>query len=166
MSLCEMLGIKLPILQSPMAGVQGPRLAAAVSGAGGLGAIPAAAYSPETLSKALMELQAQSTQPYNLNFFCHSPPQEDIGPDSAWFRQLQPEYRQWGIDPAHIPTPSGYLPFNQTLAEVLDSFRPAVVSFHFGLPAPELLARVKALGCKVLSSHHPGGSRVAGETGC
>lgn len=152
MSLCEMLGIKLPILQSPMAGVQGPRLAAAVSGAGGLGAIPAAAYSPETLSKALMELQAQSTQPYNLNFFCHSPPQEDIGPDSAWFRQLQPEYRQWGIDPAHIPTPSGYLPFNQTLAEVLDAFRPAVVSFHFGLPAPELLARVKALGCKVLSS--------------
>lgn len=152
MSVCEMLGIKLPILQSPMAGVQGPRLAAAVSGAGGLGAIPAAAYSPETLSKALMELQAQSTQPYNLNFFCHSPPQEDIGPDSAWFRQLQPEYRQWGIDPAHIPTPSGYLPFNQTLAEVLDSFRPAVVSFHFGLPAPELLTRVKALGCKVLSS--------------
>lgn len=69
MSLCEMLGIKLPILQSPMAGVQGLRLAAAVSGAGGLGAIPAAAYSPETLSKALMELQAQSTQPYNLNFF-------------------------------------------------------------------------------------------------
>jgi nitronate monooxygenase len=44
------------------------------------------------------------------------------------------------------------VPFGHEAAEVLERFRPAVVSFHFGLPAPELLARVKSGGSRVLSS--------------
>jgi nitronate monooxygenase len=35
---------------------------------------------------------------------------------------------------------------------LLADFKPAIVSFHFGLPSPELLARVRAWGAKVLSS--------------
>ena len=43
-------------------------------------------------------------------------------------------------------------PFGDAMCEVVKDTRPEVVSFHFGLPAPALLARVKAAGCKVISS--------------
>jgi nitronate monooxygenase len=52
MILQSLLGIELPIIQAPMAGVQGSEMAVAVSNAGGLGSLPAALLSPETLRRS------------------------------------------------------------------------------------------------------------------
>lgn len=145
-------GVRFPLIQAPMAGVQGAALAAAVCEAGGLGSVPAAMYSPEALDAELRSVRALTAQPYNVNFFCHLPPVPSSQAENAWRQALQPHYQQWGLTEANIATGPGRAPFSAAMAEVLECFRPAVVSFHFGLPAPDLLARVKAMGAQVLSS--------------
>ena len=84
MTLQQLLAIELPIIQAPMAGVQDHRLAVAVSNAGGLGSLPAAMLSLEALRSELMALQAQTRKPYNVNFFCHTPPTPDATREAAW----------------------------------------------------------------------------------
>jgi nitronate monooxygenase len=148
----ELLGIELPVIQAPMAGVQGSPLAIAVSDAGGLGSLPCALLTPQTLRRELGALQAGRSRPFNVNFFAHTPPVPDEAAERAWRERLGPYYRELGVDPATIPAGPGRLPFDAAAAELLEELRPAVVSFHFGLPAPGLLARVKATGAKVLSS--------------
>lgn len=146
------LGLTAPIIQAPMAGVQNHRLAAAVSNAGGLGSLPAAMLSANDLQLQLQALSQATNKPYNVNFFCHAQPTPDAAKESAWCQRLQPFYRELGLDTAQIPQGQGRVPFNHTAADVLEAFRPAVVSFHFGLPSPELMARVKSWGSTVLSS--------------
>jgi nitronate monooxygenase len=151
-SLQSLLGIELPIIQAPMAGVQGSAMAVAVSNAGGLGSLPCAMLSPQALSSELEALRAGTTRPYNVNFFCHTPPTPDAAREAAWREALTPYARELGIDLASVPAGAGRLPFSAEAAELLEAFRPAVVTFHFGLPDPALLARVKSWGAKVLSS--------------
>jgi nitronate monooxygenase len=147
-----LLGIERPVLQAPMAGVQGSRLAIAVSNAGGLGALPGAMLSPEKLRAELAAIRAGTAKPFNVNFFCHVPPAPMPEREAAWRRTLQPYYDELGIAAdAAAPAPSR-APFSLEAAEVLADFAPPVVSFHFGLPSPELLARVRGWGAKVLSS--------------
>lgn len=141
-----------PIVQAPMAGVQNHRLAAAVCEAGGLGSLPAAMLSPADLDKELQALQQATSRPYNVNFFCHTPPTPDAQALAAWRQTLMPYYEALGLTPNSTPPGAARVPFNHAAADVLEGFRPAVVSFHFGLPAPELLARVKSWGSLVLSS--------------
>jgi nitronate monooxygenase len=141
-----------PVIQAPMAGVQNHRLAATVCEAGGLGSLAAAMLTPEGLQTELQALSAATHQPYNVNFFCHTPPSSDSARQAAWAQALSPYYREMGLDPAAIPNSPGRVPFGHDSADVLEAFQPAVVSFHFGLPAPNLLARVKGWGSLVLSS--------------
>ena len=148
----KLLGTTFPIIQAPMAGVQGSALAIAVSKAGGLGSLPCAMLSTEALRQELAKITAQTDQPYNVNFFCHTPPTPDAAREAVWRQALAPYFREFGIDAAAIPAGPGRLPFSAEAAEVLAEFRPPVVSFHFGLPAPELLARVRGWGAKILSS--------------
>ncbi|WP_372875673.1 NAD(P)H-dependent flavin oxidoreductase [Pseudomonas sp.] len=152
MPLQRLLGIDLPLIQAPMAGVQNHALAAAVSNAGGLGSLPCALLDAAGLRAELAALAAKTAKPYNLNFFCHTPPPADAAREAAWREALRPYYSELGIDPADIASGPGRQPFSAELAEVLEEFRPAVVSFHFGLPSAELLARVKACGARILSS--------------
>lgn len=152
MTLQQLCGIELPIIQAPMAGVQDQRLAVAVSNAGGLGSLPAAMLSLEALRSELTALQAQTNKPYNVNFFCHTPPQPDAVREAAWREALAPYYLELGLDPAQIPSGPGRAPFSGEAAELLTEFRPAVVSFHFGLPSPVLLAQVKSWGSRVIAS--------------
>jgi nitronate monooxygenase len=151
-ALKSLLGIELPIVQAPMAGVQLSRLAIAVSNAGGLGSLPCAMLNAEGIRKELTALSAGTKKPYNVNFFCHAPASQDETREKAWRERLGPYYRELGIDPASIPAGPGRAPFDAAAAGVLDEFKPAVVSFHFGLPSPELLARVRAMGARVLAS--------------
>ncbi len=151
-TLQQLLGIELPILQAPMAGVQGSALAVAVSNAGGLGALPCAMLSPDAMRKELEAIRAQTSKPYNVNFFCHTPPEFDAGREAAWRALLGPYYKEYGIDSSSIAGGPGRAPFTSEAADVLEDFRPAVVSFHFGLPAAGLLDRVRGWGAKVLSS--------------
>ncbi len=148
----DLLRIELPIIQAPMAGVQGSALAVAVSNAGGLGSLPCAMLSPEAMRKELAAIRAQTTRPFNVNFFCHPQPQPDAAREQAWRTALAPYYAEFGIDAASISAGPGRLPFSAEAADVLEDFEPPVVSFHFGLPPAALLARVKRWGAKVLSS--------------
>ncbi len=151
-ALLQRLGIALPILQAPMAGVQDHRLAVAVSEAGGLGALPAAMLTLEALAGELTALRAATSRPFNVNFFCHVPPQPDAAREAAWRAALAPYYAEAGIDPSSIAPGAGRMPFSDAALQAIEPFAPPVVSFHFGLPAPELLARVKRLGAVVLAS--------------
>ncbi len=156
MNLQQLFQIELPVIQAPMAGVQGAALAVAVSNAGGLGSLPCAMLSLDTMRAELQAITTQTARPYNVNFFCHMPPAqgtpEAAAREAAWRASLSGYYAEFGIDPAAIPAGAGRNPFSAEAAEVLAAFRPPVVSFHFGLPPPELLARVRGWGAKVLSS--------------
>src|SRR5690606_31881584 len=138
--------IELPVIQAPMAGVQGSALAVAVSNAGGLGSLPCAMLGPDALRRELESIRAQTDRPFNVNFFCHVPPEPDAGEEARWRTALAPFYRELGIDPSAIQAGPGRAPFSAEAVELLAEFEPPVVSFHFGLPSPDLLARVKAWG--------------------
>ena len=148
----RLFGIELPIIQAPMAGVQAGALAAAVSEAGGLGSLPCAMLTPEAMRTELELIQARTSKPFNVNFFCHVTPAIDAAREAAWRNVLAQYYREFGIDPQTIPAGPGRIPFSDAAADVLERFRPAVVSFHFGLPQAALLARAKGWGAKILSS--------------
>jgi len=152
MTLQPLLGIDLPIIQAPMAGVQGHALAAAVSNAGGLGSLPCALLDPKSLRQELQALAGRTSRPYNVNFFCHRPPASDGARETAWRTALSPYFRELGVDAASVPTGPLIAPVGAEVIDVLAEFRPAVVSFHFGLPSVDLLARVRALGAKIISS--------------
>ncbi|MCK9192555.1 MAG: nitronate monooxygenase, partial [Nevskia sp.] len=150
--LLHLLGIALPILQAPMAGAGLSALAAAVAKAGGLGALPCAMLTPEAAAAEIRLFRAQAAQPLNLNFFCHPPPAVDAAHDAQWRQLLRPYYEALGLDPETALPAAARKPFDAAMCALVEAERPAVVSFHFGLPAPALLERVKATGAKVLSS--------------
>jgi nitronate monooxygenase len=152
MHLQQTLHCTVPIVQAPMAGVQGYELAAAVCNAGGLGSVPAAMLTADALRAELTALRQATTAAYNVNFFCHTQPEPDAKTAAAWQDKLAPYCAELGVDASDIPSGPGRLPFNQQACEVLEEFKPAVVSFHFGLPPPALLARVRAWGAQVWSS--------------
>jgi nitronate monooxygenase len=141
----------LPLIQAPMAGAQGSAMAAAVSNAGGLGSLPAAMLSTEGLATELAALSHLTSQPYNVNFFCHTPPLPNGQVQDAWHQALLPYYREFGLG-EHPPSAGpGRAPFSHAVADVVEAFKPAVISFHFGLPAPDLLARVRGWGAQILA---------------
>ncbi|MDH0649066.1 nitronate monooxygenase [Pseudomonas sp. GD03858] len=148
----DLLGIELPILQAPMAGASASAMAIAVGNAGGLGALPCAMLSVEQARDEIETFRGACRGPLNLNFFCHQTPAPDPERDARWKALLKPYYEEVGAD-YHAPSPiSNRAPFDEQSCRLVEELRPEVVSFHFGLPAAELLARVKATGARVLSS--------------
>jgi nitronate monooxygenase len=146
------LGSEWPLIQAPMAGFQGAALAIAVCKAGGLGSLPCALLTVEAMRKELAAIRAATDRPYNVNFFTHTPPAADARREAAWRSALAPYYQEYGIDPNAIPAGPGRAPFTAEAADALQEFKPAVVSFHFGLPSAALLERVRACGAKLLAS--------------
>jgi len=148
----DLLGIQLPILQAPMAGATGSAMAIAVGNAGGLGALPCAMLTAAQVHSEIQAFRAHCQGPLNLNFFCHQPPTPDTERDLHWKQALKRYYEEVGAD-FDAPTPvSNRAPFDEQSCQWVEQLRPEVVSFHFGLPRPDLLQRVKATGAKVLSS--------------
>jgi len=152
MTIQKLFGIEIPIIQAPMAGVQDSALAVAVSNAGGLGSLPCAMLSPEGLRKELSAIVAQTRKPYNVNFFCHAVPTPDADREAGWRAVLSPYFESFGINTSTIVVRPGRVPFSSEAADVLSEFKPPVVSFHFGLPSTDLLARVRSWGSKIISS--------------
>jgi len=132
--------------------VQGHALAIAAAGAGALGSLPCAMLAPDAMRKELAAIRAATSRPINVNFFCHVAPVPDAARETRWRELLAPFYAEFGIDPASIPAGPGRIPFSDEAADVLDEFRPEVVSFHFGLPPPALLARARRHGARILAS--------------
>ena len=147
MALQTLFGTEYPIVQAPMAGVQGSALAVAVSNAGGLGSLPCAMLDVDGIRK-LATIRAQTSRPFNVNFFCHKEPKPDAERDLIWRVSLAPYFTEYGLDASAIQVGPGQSPFNAEMAGVLEEFTPAVVSFHFGLPSSDLMARVRATGAR------------------
>jgi nitronate monooxygenase len=148
----QRLKLELPIIQAPMAGVQDSSLAIAVSNAGGLGTLPCAMYTPEQIHSELETIANNCDKPFNVNFFCHKPLPIDDEREHQWRTELEPFYREYGIDEASIAPAQGRRPFDNAALELMQEFKPAVVSFHFGLPELDLLNAVKATGAMILCS--------------
>ncbi|MVA96121.1 2-nitropropane dioxygenase [Nitratireductor sp. CAU 1489] len=148
----ELFDIEVPILQAPMAGSSGAELAIAVSAAGGLGALPCAMLGPEQIRTELGVIRQRTNRPVNLNFFCHSPPSPDRAREAGWRARLAAYYAEFGIDPDAVPPGAGRNPFDEAGCAVVEEFRPEVVSFHFGLPDPALIERVKKSGARIIAS--------------
>ena len=150
--LLDLFKIELPILQAPMAGANGSAMTIAVSEAGGLGALPCAMLDITKIRAELGVIRQRTSKPINVNFFCHTPPKPDAQRDAAWKARLAGYYTEFGLDPrAEVPSVNR-APFDEAMCEVVEEFKPQVVSFHFGLPAAPLMKRVKAAGCLVISS--------------
>jgi nitronate monooxygenase len=150
--LLDLFGIEHPILQAPMAGASGVALAAAVSRGGGLGALPCALLSSQEAEAQTRAFREQAKGPLNLNFFCHTPPEPAPQGQAAWMAALSPYFEELGLDPKAPRPAATRAPFDDAFCALVEAVRPEVVSFHFGLPAPDLLARVRASGARVISS--------------
>lgn len=147
--LINRLGLRGPLFLAPMAGAGGPALAIAAARGGALPALPCALLSPDQLRRQVAEVRAAVGGPIHVNFFAHSP--ADEVDDSAWRAALQPFYDEYGVGPPAVPPPLRR-PFDAAMAEVVEELRPDVVSFHFGLPAPALIDRVRGTGALILAS--------------
>lgn len=137
-----------------MAGVQGSGLALAVCRASGVGSLPCAMLGLDALHSELQTLQANlpAGRAYNVNFFCHQQTEPDAAREAAWRGLFAKHYAQHGLDAHNLPAGASRLPFGASQLEVLKAFQPPVVSFHFGLPAPELLSPIRAWGGQIWSS--------------
>lgn len=150
--IADLFDIELPVIQAPMAGSQDRALAIAVSEEGGLGSLPCAMLSPDQIRTELKALTAATSKPYNVNFFVHRQPEPEPEREAAWRKILAPYYVELGVEPSALTPGPARMPFNAEAADALESFKPPVVSFHFGLPLRDLLTRVKSWGSKVISS--------------
>ncbi|HVT70281.1 MAG TPA: nitronate monooxygenase, partial [Trebonia sp.] len=151
--LLRRLGIELPIVQAPMAGVSTPEMAAAVSNAGGLGSIGIGAADPEAARGMIRAVRALTDRPFNVNVFCHAPAVPDPGRESAWLARLAPEFARYGA------TPPGrlreiYTSFvtDAAMQSVLLGENPPAVSFHFGLPARGVIDAFRQAGVVLLAT--------------
>ena len=147
------LSLTVPIVQAPMAGTSTPAMAAAVAEAGALGSLGLGAATPETAAAAIAETQARTARPFNANFFCHEPGRRDAALERAWIARATPLFERFATAP-----PAGlqeiYASFrtaDRLLALVLE-LRPAVVSFHFGVPRPDQLVALRQAGLVLMAS--------------
>ncbi len=146
----DLFGIEHPIIQAPMAGAQGSALAIAVSNAGGLGALPCALLSHDQIRREVQTIRQQTDKPFNLNFFCHKTPPENSDAEARWLARLATYRQELGVSQPTMN--AGRAPFDDAACLLIEELRPPVVSFHFGLPEPALLDRVKHTGACVISS--------------
>lgn len=149
--LLDLLKIEHPIVQAPMGGHVSPDMPVAISGAGGLGSFPCGLLTPAQVRDEVAKIYAKTSKPINLNFFCHATPQRDEALESAWRQRLGPYYTELGIDPPAAPA-RALAPFGAEMCDVVIELKPAVISFHFGLPEKSLLDRLKGRGCTIFSS--------------
>lgn len=146
------LGLQHPIIQAPMAGTSTPQLAAAVSNAYALGSVGIGAYGLEQARQHIEQTRALTGRPFNVNLFCHRAPVADAEREAQWLRYLAPEFERYGAS-----VPSGLRCIyesalgNARLQAMLLELRPAVVSFHFGLPEQSFVDALRAAGITTLA---------------
>jgi len=148
----NLFSVEFPIIQAPMAGSVGSEMVIAVSEAGGLGSLPCAMLTPEQAKTELGVIRQRTARPINVNFFCHQPPEYNSAVEAAWKERFRPYYAEFALDPDTATAAGARIPFDSAMADVVAEFAPEVVSFHFGLPEPSLVERVRATGAKLISS--------------
>src|SRR5579863_7830750 len=98
-TLLRTLGVSLPIIQAPMAGVSTPEMAAAVSNAGGLGSIGVGATDAAGARKMIAAFRERSRRSLNVNVFCHPPAVADVAKEARWIERLRPEFERVAASP-------------------------------------------------------------------
>src|SRR5437868_217570 len=143
-SLFPSLGLTVPLIQAPMAGVSTPQLAATVSNAGALGSIAVGHLDAAKGREQIRQTKALTRRAFNVNVFCHAVAVRDAGKETAWLRRLTPLFERFAVVP---PTELKeiYTSFCEDAAmfDMLLEERPAVVSFHFGLPSTSRIDALK-----------------------
>jgi nitronate monooxygenase len=150
--LIDLFKTEFPIVLAPMAGVMDAELAIAAAQGGALGSLPCAMLSVEKACEQVNIIRQRVSAPVNMNFFCHNPVEADPRREAGWKQRLAPYYDELGIDPAAPFNAANRAPFDAAMCELIEELKPEIVSFHFGLPEQALLKRVKAAGCRVISS--------------
>ncbi len=148
--LTELLGIAHPIVQAPMKGTSTPALAAAVSNAGGLGSLGCAGLDPDGIREITADMRRRTNRAFNLNFFAHGAVTPDPDALARARARLSPFYaeKRLGAPPDRLdPAPAA---FGADHLDALLADPPTVVSFHFGLPEGDAVARLRAAGARVL----------------
>jgi nitronate monooxygenase len=152
-ALTSLLGIDTPIIQAPMAGVSTPALAAAVSNAGGLGSLGVGAMNAQGARKVIRETRELTSRPFNINVFCHAPASAEPAVEKAWTEWLAPVFAQYGATPpAKLSEIYTSFVVDDAMLEVFVDEKPAIVSFHFGLPSKEYIDALRGAGIKLIAS--------------
>lgn len=153
MTLLRTLGIDVPIVQAPMAGVSSPAMAAAVANAGALGSIGVGATQTQGARKMIAAVRERSSRSLNVNVFCHRPARADAAVEAAWVEHLRPRFARYGVQPPALLREiyRSFLEDDAMLAMLLAQ-QPRVVSFHFGLPAAECIQALRDKGIVLLAS--------------
>jgi nitronate monooxygenase len=149
--LLKLLGIELPIIQAPMAGCSTPELVAAASNAGGLGSLACAMLSVDQVNQDSARIRSLSNRSFMLSFFTHKPPGDTAAQERAWQQKLAGYYNEFGVDPAAAPT-GVRRPFDEDYCDAVIRIAPKIAHFHFGMPKPELVQRLKDAGIVVLAT--------------
>lgn len=150
--LIELLAIEHPIVLSPMSRYGSVELAVSVCAAGGLGSLGCALLSPAEAATEVGRLRALTDRPFSLNFFCHRSPVADEAGEAAWLDRMMPYYREYGIAFDDTALRVEVEPFGETMCSLIEETRPAVVSFHMGMPELHFVDRIRAAGCLIMSS--------------
>ena len=150
-ALTDLLGIEHPLIQAPMASAATPELVVAVSEAGGLGSLGSAMLPTDELRRQADAVRAATSRPFQLNFFCHSSP--ELGHDEAQLARHRVAllYAELGLGEPPEPTVPPF-EFDDARLEATLEIRPAVVSFHFGLPDDAAVRALREADIRVLAS--------------
>src|SRR5882724_10534715 len=148
----DLFKIEFPIVLAPMAGIMDADLVIAVAQGGALGSLPCAMISAEKAREQVNIIRQRVAAPINLNFVCHKAVDADPAREANWRQRLEPYYREHGLDPDAPISAANRAPFDAAFCAVVEELKPEIVSFHFGLPEPKLLQRVKATGAIVMAS--------------
>jgi nitronate monooxygenase len=150
--LIDLFKTEFPIVLAPMAGVMDADLVIAAAQGGALGSLPCALLTVEKAREQVNIIRQRVSAPISMNFFCHEAVAADAVREASWKQRLSPYYKEYGLDPAAPINVANRAPFDAAMCELVEELKPEIASFHFGLPQTALLARVKAAGCKVMSS--------------
>jgi nitronate monooxygenase len=150
--LLDLFKTEFPIVLAPMAGVMDADLVIAAAQGGALGSLPCAMISVAKAREQVNMIRQRVSAPVNMNFFCHNAVDADPAREAGWKQRLGPYYEELGLDPTMPIDAANRAPFDAAMCALVEELKPEVVSFHFGLPDPALLRRVKAAGCIVISS--------------
>jgi len=148
----DLVGIEHPIVQAPMAGAHGAPLAIAVAEAGGLGSLPCGMLGTAEAGAQLDTIRQHTDRPINVNVFCHTPPVPDAERERRWRQRLARYTAELGVAPGQASAAAKRAPFDAEMCALFVAKRPRVVSFHYGLPAPDLIQQLKRAGAILQAS--------------
>jgi nitronate monooxygenase len=144
----QMLHIQFPFIQAPMLVVTTPQMVAAASEAGCLGMLPLGYQSFEKAKDAIKEVKQLTGKPFGVNVFAYEHLQ-NIG--TLLTPNLKKYYSQYNLPFPQVPEKDPYTHYTQ-LVDLFIEEKISVVSFHFGIPDPGIVQKLKAEGIVLIAT--------------